>query len=379
MQRDRPTQRMLPRPLQPRLLQSEVPLRRLIRIIDQHQPRMKPQPLSLLDHRLLILPHKPRPKKRSNRSYKWNVVKNIPGCNHIDPASRSRHRRNRSQTRKPLLPRAYRLVPPIRQDKINRRRNRLAINSQQLIRRRVRARRMRRHPKPGIPPIILSVFQRLKVLRLLMNTSRRTPPPGLVHKRPMRRIHQPDNPVIHIARQLRHQMRTPKPHRKLRHLRHRRQSLSHLHSPRPHLRQINPRKPIALLARKRPRIDLRRIQRLMACQRRNLPALPAARLKLPTVILAGHRLPIEPPSRKRNPPMRTKIPHRKQLSPRLPSQQQRNPQQQRLRRLALPQRPSTQRRIPIPKDQLRRRPRNLRNSYQLSQPERLAQTTRFSS
>src|SRR5271170_163216 len=105
----------------------------------------------------------------------------------------------------------------------------------------------------------------------------------------------------------------------------------------------------------------------MARQRRNLPALPTARLKAPPVILARHRLPIEPPSRKRNPPVRTQIPHRKQLAPVLPPQQQRNPQQQSLRRLALPQLPSTQRRIPIPKDQLRRRPHNL---YQLTQPKR---------
>ena len=102
----------------------------------------------------------------------------------------------------------------------------------------------------------------------------------------------------------------------------------------------------------------------MTRQRRNLFTLPTARLKPPPVILASHRLPIEPPSRKRNPPMRTKISHRKQLPTCLPAQQQRNAQQHRLRGLALPQLTSTQRRIPIPKDQLRRRPRNL---HQLTQ------------
>jgi len=224
---------------------------------------------------------------------------------------------------------------------------------------------MRGHPKPGISPTIFVIVQRLKVLRLLMNARLTPPPQGLVHKRPMRRIHQPDNPMINIAWQLRHQVRTAKLSRKLWHLRHRRQRFTH--SPRPRSRQIHPRKPIPLLARKSTRINLRRVQRLMTRQRRNLPALPTARLKPPPVILACHRLPIEPPSRKRDPSMRTKISHRKQLPTRLPPQQQRNPQQQSLRRLAFPQLTGTQRRIPIPKDQLRRRPHNL---YQLTQPKR---------
>ena len=160
---------MLPRPFQPRLLQREVPLRRLIRIVDQHQCRIRPQTLSLLDHRLLVLCHKPRPKKRSNRSYKWNVVKNIPRRIHIDPARRSRHRGHRRQTRKPLPPAPNRLVPPVRQHKINRRRNRLPINPQQLIRRRVPAWSMRRHPEP--------LRNWLKMFLLLMNTRLAPPPP----------------------------------------------------------------------------------------------------------------------------------------------------------------------------------------------------------
>jgi hypothetical protein len=357
---------MLPRPLQPRLLQSEIPLRRLIRIINQHQPRIEPQPLSLLHHSLLILPNKPSPKKRSNRSYKWHPIKNIPGRTNIDPASRRRHRSHRSQTSKPLAPRANRLIPPVRQHKIDRRCNRLPINPQQLIRRRIRTRSMRRHPKPRIPTLILDILDWLKVLRLLVNTSRRPPPPGLVHKRPMRRIHQPNNPVIHIAGQLRRQMRSPKPPRKLRHLRHRRQ-LSH-HPPSPRLRQINPRIPIPLLTRISPRINLPRLQRLVTSQRRNLQALPRTRLKPPPVVLASHRLSIEPPRRQRNPPMRTKIPHRKQPAILLPSHQQRHPQQQSRSRLPRPQLPRPHSRIPIPKDQLRRRPTHLNKITHIHQP-----------
>jgi hypothetical protein len=372
VQRHRPAQRMFPCPLQPSLLQREIPLRRLIRIVDQHQPRIEPQPLRLLNHRLLVLPYKPRPKKRSNRSYKWHPIKNIPRRAHINPASRSRNRRHRSQTRKPLLPSPDRLIPSIRQHKINLRRNRLAINSQQLIRRRVRARSMRRHPKSRISPIVFAVVQRLKVLLLLMNARPAPPPPRLMHKRPMCRVHQPDNPVIHIARQLRRQMCRAKPRRKLRHLRHNGQLAHHPAGPR--LWQVNPRIPVALLTRKRTRKNLRRVQRFMARQRRNLSALPRTRLKPPPMIFASHRVPIEPTRRQRNPPVRTKIPHRKQLSIILPPHQQRHSQQHRLRGLLRAQLTHAHRRIPIPKDQLRRRPRHLRNSHQLAQARLLAST-----
>ena len=216
---------------------------------------------------------------------------------------------------------------------------------------------MRRHPKSSVPPAVFLVIQRLEMLRLLMNTSLTPPPPGLVHKRPMRRIHQPDNSVIHIAWQLRHQMRAAKPRRELRQLRHRRQRTTH--PSRPRLRHVDPRIPIALLARKRPRKNLRRIQRLKARQRWNLLTSTRTRFKPPPMIFTSHRLPIEPPRRQRNPPMRTEIPHRKQLPIMLAPQQQRHTQQHRLRRLLRTQLTGPHRRIPIPKDQLRRRPTQL--------------------
>ena len=196
-----------------------------------------------------------------------------------------------------------------------------------------------------------------------MNTRPAPPPPRLVHKRPMRRIHQSNNPVVHIARQLRCQMRRPKPPRKLRHLRHRRQLSSACGrrirgSPRSRLRHINPRIPISFLTRKRPCKNLRRVQRLKARQRRNLFTLPRTRLKPPPMVLARHSLPIEPPRRQRNPPVRTKITHRKDLPIVFSSQQKRHSQQHRLSCRLRAQLPAPHRRIPIPKDQLRRRPRN---------------------
>src|SRR6266852_2640657 len=104
MQRNRPTQGMLTRPRQPSLLQSEVPLGRLVRVVDQHQPGVEPQPLSLLDHGLLILLNELRSKERSDGGHKRNPVEDIPRRNHVDPAGRSRNRSHRSQAREPLVP-----------------------------------------------------------------------------------------------------------------------------------------------------------------------------------------------------------------------------------------------------------------------------------
>src|SRR3984957_7388907 len=203
---------------------------------------------------------------------------------------------------------------------------------------------MRRHPKP--------LRNRLKLLLLLVNRSPAPPPPSLMHKRPMRRVHQPDNPMVNIARQLRHQVRTPVPSPKLRQLRHRRQLPRNPTHPR--LRDIDPRIPIPLHTRIRRSKNLGRIQRIMARQRRNLPALSRARLKPPPVVLALHRLPIEPPGRQRNPPMRTKVPQSKHRPILLPPHQHRKPQQHRRRCLPRLQPPTPQPRIPIPKHHPRR-------------------------
>ena len=86
MQLHRPIHRMLPRPIQPRLLQREVPLRRLVGIVNQHQARIVLQPLRLLDHRHLVLPHKLRPEELRHRRDKRHVIEDVPRPNHVDAA-----------------------------------------------------------------------------------------------------------------------------------------------------------------------------------------------------------------------------------------------------------------------------------------------------
>ena len=63
-----------------------------------------------------------------------------------------------------------------------------------------------------------------------------------------------------------------------------------------------------------PRKNALHFQFVLASQRRNLNALPAACLKFPPVITALQILPIESPVRKRNAPMRTRIAHRKRFA-----------------------------------------------------------------
>src|SRR5579871_303516 len=199
---------------------------------------------------------------------------------------------------------------------------------------------MCRHPEP--------LRNRLKVLLLLVNARPTTPPPRLMYKRPMRRIHQPNDPVVDVARQVSHKVRAAKPLRKLRQLRHRRQRIANAASSR--LRQINPRVAVTLLARVSAGINLGRIERLKLSQRRNLDTLPAARLEPPAMILALHRLAVEPPCRQRNPTMRTKIAHRENFSILLAPQHQRNAKQHGLGHLSYAQLPGPQRWIPIAKD-----------------------------
>ena len=77
---------------------------------------------------------------------------------------------------------------------------------------------------------------------------------------------------------------------------------------------VHPNVPVTLLARIMPGKDPLHLQLVLARQRRNLHALPAAPVKLPPVIAALQVLPVKPPIGKRNPPVRTSIPHRKRLA-----------------------------------------------------------------
>src|SRR5678816_4492961 len=67
-------ERMFAGAIEARLLQCEIPLCRLVSIVDQHEAGIVLQTLCLLDHRLLILAHKFCAEELRNRRQERNVV-----------------------------------------------------------------------------------------------------------------------------------------------------------------------------------------------------------------------------------------------------------------------------------------------------------------
>ena len=109
---------------------------------------------------------------------------------------------------------------------------------------------------------------------------------------------------------------------------------------------VHPKISIPLFASIMPRKNALHLQFVLASQRRNLNALPAACLKFPPVVTALQILPIESPVRKRNAPMRTRIPHRERFALSRAPQYQRNFQQHRRPQMVAGNFRASQRRIP---------------------------------
>src|ERR1700733_3341871 len=135
MQCDRTIQRMaMVFPIEPRLLQSEVPLGGAVRVIDQHESRIIAQSLRLLDHGLLILTYKTRTEEACYRCDQWHVVEDIPCGDHINSAGGRRDRCNRGEAGEPLLVATNRFPAPVGQHKVDGRSNWLAIDTEQFVR-----------------------------------------------------------------------------------------------------------------------------------------------------------------------------------------------------------------------------------------------------
>src|SRR6201984_3726825 len=117
---------------------------------------------------------------------------------------------------------------------------------------------------------------------------------------------------------------------------------------RPHWRftHVHPNATIALFARIMPRKDPLHLQLILAGERRNLHTLPAAPVKLPSVITAFQALAIESPVGKRYPPVRTSVPHRKCPAVICPPQHERHFEQRGLCQPSAPYLRAAHRRIP---------------------------------
>ena len=100
------------------------------------------------------------------------------------------------KAREPVLSCANGFQAQIGQNKIDGRRDRIrvGVQPQQFVRRAVRAGGVRAHAKAH--------RDRLKILLLFMNAVAAAPPPRLMHKRAVRRIHEADDSVIDAAWQI---------------------------------------------------------------------------------------------------------------------------------------------------------------------------------
>ncbi len=296
-------------------LQPEIPLRRPVRVIDQHQPWIVFQPLGLQDHRLLVLPQKLLRKDTKDRHWQ----EQIPSRREINPAKIAAHRRHRRPARKPQLPAPDLLRPDIGQHKVDRRCHRLAgIFLQHPIRRAVRAWRMRAHPE--------SVRNWLELLFFFVDAVPAPPVPRLMHKWPVRRVHQSDDALIDVRGQLAIEMRNPVFLGENSQIRRGRNLFRQSRSGTIH---VNPEISVALFARIMPRKNALHFQFVLASQRWNFHALPAACFKSPSVIAALERFPVESSIRKWNAPVRTRITHRKRRTLGSPPQHERHLEQHR--------------------------------------------------
>src|ERR1051325_1395657 len=194
---------------------------------------------------------------------------------------------------------------------------------------------MSAHPK--------SKWNRLKLFRLLVNTFLASPEPRLMHERPVRRIHQPDDSLVHMRRQIARQVSALVSLAERSQLRYRGRSLGQSRRGRIH---VHPNVAVALLAEVMPGKDPLRLQFVLARQRWNLHALPAASIELPAVISALQVLSVKPSVRERDAPVRTGIAHRKRLSLVRPSQHQGHFQQHRRGQPPPPYLGAARRRIP---------------------------------
>ena len=150
------------------------------------------QSFRLLDHRQLVLANEASAEELSDRGKERHAEKDVPRRADIDTAMVLGCRRDRGKAGEPFLAAADDFVSPVGQDEVDGRRDRLSIYSEQLVGRTVGRRLMRGHAEAAVDG--------LELFLLLVDTLLRTPPPGLMNERTMRRIHEPDDAVVHVAR-----------------------------------------------------------------------------------------------------------------------------------------------------------------------------------
>src|SRR6516225_2328027 len=141
---------------------------------------------------------------------------------------------------------------------------------------------------------------------LLVNAPPAPPPPSLVDERPMRRIHQPDDPVVDAQRQIGGQTRDSV--RRTEDGEAWRRFLRFAAGARK--RHVNPDVAILLFAGKMSGMDFFYVELRIFGKRRDRAAQARLCLEAPAVVVALELIAIEMPKRERHSPMRTTVSQR---------------------------------------------------------------------
>jgi hypothetical protein len=178
------------------LLELEVPLGGTIGVVDQHEMGIVFQTFRLSLHGLAILLDKLGKNELQQLGAERHPSEDVPGGHHVDAAMIAGDGGNRSQAREPVLPCPDRLPTHVWEREVDGGRDGIGVGVEleQLVGRTVGAGRVRTHAE--------ALRDRLKALLFFVNGIAAAPPPGLVDKRTVRRIHEADNAVVDTAGQV---------------------------------------------------------------------------------------------------------------------------------------------------------------------------------
>src|SRR5438132_1324504 len=196
------------------------------------------------------------------------------------------------------------------------------VEPQQSVGRAIGTRRVRAHAK--------AVRDRLKILLLFVDAMAAAPPPRLVNKRPVRRIHQPDDTVVHATWQLGGEVRDLVFVAEGRHAWCWNGRLACFGETGPRLGRLRNEDPdvvVVLLAGKTARVDAVQFELLIRGEGWNVLALTGMGVEFPAMIATFDLLAVEPSIGKRHASVRAGISQGKRTSAPVPPDHERNFQQ----------------------------------------------------
>ncbi len=171
--------------------ESEIPFGWAVRVVDKHEAGIVFESFGLPDHRLLILAQECFGEAPENKYGKGH----IPRGDKIDAAKIAPNGSNGGAAGKPEFASLDDFGAHVRQHKVDSGGDGSAGHFfEQLIGRAVGARRMGTHAK--------AIGNRLEFLLFFVNAPPAPPKPRLMYERTVRRVHQSDNSVVHMRRQI---------------------------------------------------------------------------------------------------------------------------------------------------------------------------------